>query len=1206
MDRYGNATTLSTEEEEDEPFYGSPACADRDVIWPGSDSEQTLEEIEQKRSRYEYHARRYLRGYQPVLQSATLRGPLSGWINPWRWVPPPAKEDDWWQPGSEDMLFTREKVMKRAADHGLGYLGPSEALAWCKASAQAEAGRNNKEESMERGTQAEIGHTLLGSDADESPVNSPTKGELLKSEPVDAYGEQSMVNHHSETPHTTEPANEEVRSKKRPIDSQWLKGSYVSKRARWDGPAIATPTPHPDMGERHRRRVQSFPKRSGSNTKTSVEPSRRSVSFADMPSAQQQINVTLNPATPDIALLDDDQAPGTSPLRTTFRSSALLQNNGILQPQTDEMDELHIESQESVLTSSSQKKSHRKYHGRSRDFPDTSVLDVEPDDLNAIAPRQPSLPSQLPSGRTKHNGTSRSRSNRLAKFQSKTPLTHDTGNLHEAADADEYSFVTEVALSSRDLEMFQYRKKRKRISSEALNPNPNDSGFKKDLHESPRMASESGPDDKAEHISDGQGSMAPDNVERRVVSLHVDLTPVPEDGAKDRSNLFDESWDLMEDAIQQPPDSSALSEPPVQAISPKQSPHTHISPIPTMISQPLKSWPKTGSSRSEQRSKSSQSHPSQSLPNLRKNSRGPSAVGMRVNISQDPNDVSTQSYNTSPPRPILNPPPELSSQINPDNILCGATSSSFKELQDMGDVQKRYSQPCTTFTSPIITKSNNHRDSKICDQMEMGDGSAHDLPLHRSRGIRSSGSNGCSQKPGQGDNVTLRCEVDEVTGAAAFSRPQRTQHTPEVHSILQENLAHAEHMGVEAKPEASAKLFTTRPISPAQDSCPTDVNVQQVQKSADSDNAYRGVERNETSISRDLEHFPGPKDAGSSVANIRSETSWEGCGDQSPWAAENLESLHMTWQISHSGLLSSSPPPINGAGRGVVPPENRIFSEERDWDHFERPQTPQNDVIKPFKDLMSPTPARETTDAHLKGDGLPNTQLLVTAATINPWASNLRNPSSKKSQKRVSFGILPSEEKENSQSNTFDNCDHSKQNPGSPPPPYHLGADEDIFDDGIGRNVPKFRRHFVAARQFRHILPQNQNSPQNSSPRLSAQAEAFITADREASGEQRRSKLSPRSPSRNFQPGRGRIEEDPWLRERSSESLKSSPKLPENKLENLVASFDMEEALGDMSDFLEDWSVDAELKKAKGSKELESSGCRESNGYKGRRLFGLA
>lgn len=1203
MDRYGNATALSTEEEE-EPFYCSPASADNDVIWPGSDSEQTLEEIEQKRSRYEYHARRYLRGYQPVLQSATLRGPLSGWKNPWRWVPPPAKEDDWWQPGSEDMLFTREKVMKRAADHGLGYLGPSEALAWCKASAQAEAGRNHKEESMERDTQVEIGNTLLGLDADASPVNSPTKGALLKSEPIDAYEEQSMVNHHSETSHTPEPANEEVRCKKRPIDSQWLKGSYVSKRARWDGPAIATPTPHPDMGERHRRWVQSFPKRSGSNTKTSIEPSRRSISFADMPSAQQQMNVTLNPATPNITPLDNDQTAGISPLGSMFRRSALPQNNGVLQLQEDEMDELYIESPDSVLTNSSPKRSRRKSHGRSRDYTDTSVLDVEPDDLNAITPRQPSLPGQLPSGRAKQNGTSRSRSNTLPKLQSKTPLRHDTENLHEAAYGDEYSFVTEVALSSRDLEMFQYRKKRKRISSEALNSNPNDSGVKKDLHESPRMASESGPDNNAEHLSDGQALMAPDNVERMEVSLHVDLAPIPEDEVKDRSNLCDESWDFMEDAIQQPPVSSALRKPPVQAISPKQSPHTHISPIPTMVSQTLKSWPETGSPRSKQPSKSSQSHPSQSLPNLRKNSGGPSAVGMRVDISQDPNDVSTQSYNTSPPRPILNPPSELSSQTKPANILCGATSSSFKELQDMRDVQKRYSQPCTIFTSPVITKSDDHRGSKIGEQMKMAVGSAHDLPLHRSRGIRSSGSNGCSPKAGQGDNVILRGAAEEVPGAAAVNRQQPTQHTPEFHSIFQENLTRAEHRGLEAKPEASVKPFTTRPVSPAQDNCPTGFNAQQAQKSTGSNNAYREVERDETSMSRALEHFRGPKDAGSSVANLKSEASWEGCGHQSPWAAEELESLHMTWQISHSEFLSSSPP-INGTSRGVVPPETGLFSEEQDWDHLGRPQTPQNDFIKPFKDFMSPTPAPEATDAYLKGDGLPNTQLLATAATNNPWTSKLRNPSSKKSQKRVSFGILPSEEKENSQSNTFENCDHSKQIPGSPPPP-DLDADEDIFDDGIVRNVPKFGRHFVAARQFRHILPQNQGSPQNSSPRLSAQAEAFITADREASREQRRSKSSSRSPSQNFESGRGRIEEDPWLTERSSESLKSSPKLPENKFEHLVASFDMEDALGDMSDFLEDWSVDVELKKAKESKEPESSGCRESNGYKRRRLFGLA
>jgi hypothetical protein len=1204
MDRYGNATAISTDEEEDEPFYCSPICADKNVIWPGSDSEQTVEEIEQKRLRYEHHARRYLRGYQPVLQSTTLRGPLSGWINPWRWVPPAAKEDDWWQPGSEDMLFTREKVMKRAADHGLGYLGPSEALAWCKASAQAEAGRINKEESVERDTQAEIGNTLVVLDANESPLDPPTKSELIKSDTIDPYEEHSMVNHNSETPRTTEPANEEVRSKKRHIDSQWLEGSYVSKRARWDGPAIATPTPQPDMGERHRRRVQSFPKRNGSNTRTSTEPSRRSVSFADMTSAQKQMEVNLNPAMPSTAPLDYGQAPGTSPPGTTFRRSAPLRNDGALQPQEDEIDELHTESQESIFTSSSRKRSHKKYHGRSRGFTNTSVLDVQPDDLNAITPRQPSLPSKLSSGHTKQNDTLRSRSNRLPKLRKSTPLAYDSENPHEAAAGDEYSFVTEVALSSRDLEMFQYRKKRKRIGSEALNPNPNDSGVKKDLRETPRMASEPGTDDQAEHLSDYRGSMAPDNIERTEVSLHVDSAPIPEDEVKYRSDLFDESWDLMEDAIQQPPDSSALSEPPVQTISPKQLPHTHISPIPTKVSQPFASWPKTGSSRSEQSSRSSPSHPLQSLPNLRKNSGGLPAVGMRVGISQDPNDRSTQSYNTSPPRPILNPPSELSSQTSPDNIQCGATSSSFKGVQDMGVVQKRYSQPCTSFTSPVIT-SDNHRGSEISDRMEMGVESAHDLRLNRSRGIPSSGSNGSSQKPGKGDNVTMRCAVDKVPGAPAVSRTQRTEHTPEAHRILQEKLARAEHMGVEGKPEASVKLFTTRPMSPAQDSCPIGVNGQQVQNGISSDNASREAKRDETSMSRALRDSPGPKDAGSSFAKIDSETSWEGCGHQSPWAGENPESLHMTWQNSHSGLMNSSPSPMNGTGKGAVSLENWLFSGERDWDHLERPLTPQNEVVKPFKDLMSPTTGPEATNAYLEGDGLPNTQLLVTAATNNPWTSTLRNPSSKKSQKRVSFGILPSEEKENSQPNTFDKCAHSKKIPGSPPPP-HLDADEDIFNDGIARNVPKFVRHFVAAKQLSYILPQNQGSPLNSSPPLSAQAEAFIAADRQAPGEQQRSRLSSRSPSRNPNPGRGRIEEDPWLRERSSESLKSSPKLPENNLGNLVASFDMEDALGVMSDFLEDWSVDAELKKAKGSKESESSGCRESNGHKRRRLFGLA
>jgi hypothetical protein len=50
-----------------------------------------------------------------------------------------------------------------------------------------------------------------------------------------------------------------------------------------------------------------------------------------------------------------------------------------------------------------------------------------------------------------------------------------------------------------------------------------------------------------------------------------------------------------------------------------------------------------------------------------------------------------------------------------------------------------------------------------------------------------------------------------------------------------------------------------------------------------------------------------------------------------------------------------------------------------------------------------------------------------------------------------------------------------------------------------------------------------------------------------------------------------------------------------------MANFDMDAALGEMSELLEDWSVDAELKKAKDDADKE----RVDNGLRRRRLFGL-
>ena len=104
----------------DEPLYYSAPQNPGDIIWAGSDTEQTPKEIHEKRLRYEEQARRYLGGRLPVLQSSGLRGPLEkGWVNPWGHRP--RRNRTWSQPDSEETLFTRSKVMMWAADMGLGH-----------------------------------------------------------------------------------------------------------------------------------------------------------------------------------------------------------------------------------------------------------------------------------------------------------------------------------------------------------------------------------------------------------------------------------------------------------------------------------------------------------------------------------------------------------------------------------------------------------------------------------------------------------------------------------------------------------------------------------------------------------------------------------------------------------------------------------------------------------------------------------------------------------------------------------------------------------------------------------------------------------------------------------------------------------------------------------------------------------------------------
>jgi hypothetical protein len=1196
MDRYDNVATQNTVEQEDEPFYCSPAYTEEDVICSGSDAEETAEEIAQKRARYEHHARRYLRGYLPVLQSASLRGPFTGWANPWRRVPS-AKPDDWWQPGSEDMLFTRERVMTRAADHGLGYLGPTEALAWCKASAQAEAQQIHgvRDRPVEQDDQAGIGDTLAGLYGDESTEFPPASDELLalNSDLETPNEEQSMLNHHSGTPIISDLDSEATRGTKRPVDSQWLMGSYVSKRARWDGPTIATPTPQPEKGERCHRRHESFPKRNGSLNRTSRELSRLSSGLADIPSTHRRTDITFEPDTPNISLPNASQTSGTS-RQNSGHETIFEQNSGLLQQEEEQVDELHEQSPESVFTSSPRNGSRKKSRRRSRRTADDSLLDMEQDDLNAATPHQHSSPSILPSSRFTNNGNLSSSSDKLPKHLRKIPERGNDRHAHNMDCEDEYSFITEVAPSSRDLEMFRYRKKRKRVELDTEKPDSNVFGLAVASDKSPRVSSprDLGRLDKPQPNDLGQIEAEPDD--KTKTTPDAEAPPIAKVDKKERSHHSDESWDFVDDAVEQPTLHSVEKGISAQTISMTRLSHTDCK-SPIRIPQPM-----TSSQHSRLSHKSNQSsHQSQLLPDLRRGVSRPSAATRGMSYSQDPNDASTQSYNTSPPKPTLDPPSKPSSRSDPDNVQNEARA--LEDIQDvMEDVQKRLSQHSPRFMSPKMMQGGIFQTSVDGYQGELEARPFHGVPLDRRQAPRSSGLTSSSHTSVQGVEIEKACEVDAVIEPVTMGQAQRNQVQHTQYLPLQ-MLVRIESTEKEPESEAIPEITATR-HTPYTEAGLLDIRRPEVETRTNSGEPARDVLRDESVMSGSLGAPREVEKSGSNTANFDSETSWEGCGPQSPWAAENLElpPVNAASKVYQNESLDGSASWVDCVHEDFSPRSGPDL-EEQDGEHLERPQTPRGDIITPFKDLMSPTPVPQAAGSQMEGNGLLNTQSLVDAATNNPWTSNLRGPSSTKFKKRVSFGVLQYEEKENSPPNVSKNMKYSTRTPSSPPPPQH-GSEDDDFDDGTPI-VPKFIGHFVAARQFQHMLPQHQSSPPNSSARLSAQAEAFMAADREASAEQRRSTSAPKSPSRKLKSRRDRQGDSSRGRDRSLGSFQTNLKLPER---NLMASFDMEDALGDMSDFLgDDWSVDAELKKAKESKEAESSRHRESNGYKRRKLFGL-
>jgi hypothetical protein len=440
---------LNVYPQNEEPFYHSSAYSPDDMVCEGSDSELTDEELRLKRLRYEDHAQKYMRGCLPILQSARLRGPLedrSEWSNPWRYHPPYRRINN------NESLQARRDVTSadRGANDGLRVAGQP-----VVSSSMVPPGTNK----------------INSSPWITEPGNTPQNTEQqVHRAAIQASSSNDIPN--NKVPAAAYSTLEELREERRTdtthqnrgVDSQWLKGSYVSKRARWHDPEMETPTPNPQV---YNQRLQ----RKAQGTAITGGPTERHLSSNPLSSF------------PDIARQSasahSQQINGLN--RTIELSRSVFQ---YIQP-----------SGQSSISYSQHLHSESGHYAQQKLYQPPSP---NHDSSSAFTPGERSTDGSclvLQADHTPRFGTGYSHvqnTESIASTLSKLPLpSGSTGRKEQNTTEDEMSFVTEVAPSSRNLEEFQFKKRRIRGKLSASAPGDSkSSGFNSQQIANPRLAAD--------------------------------------------------------------------------------------------------------------------------------------------------------------------------------------------------------------------------------------------------------------------------------------------------------------------------------------------------------------------------------------------------------------------------------------------------------------------------------------------------------------------------------------------------------------------------------------------------------------------------------------------------------------------------------------------------------------------------------------------
>jgi len=1190
MRTYGPRVCQQSTQENEEPYHCTPVYKPSDIICPGSDTEETPEETRVKRRRYEDAAKRYMAGQKPRILSASLRGPLtkeSGWVNPWRHRPRRSKNGDWWQPRSEGMLFTRENVIERAVAYGLGYMTAKEALAWCKASAEAEAEEDGFPPTDDhhgsvkepRSEEEEVLAYNLGKDSidevlrDHHDEKLPSRLNLQK--------HSSMLDNYRATTFMDDGETRRTRIAKRPSDTNWLKGSYVSKRARWEAPAHPSPTP-----QRAPRGHIKRPNRSDS-ARTHLEKS--TIFLHETMEANDETCLNIHPPRPSSIF--------PQPLAAKPRS--LPQDHGQL---------FILGSEEAKL-------------------------------IKAPHMLQPSK-SLVSLVNTSSSGSNRPPVPLRDMPPSRSPETIST---------EEDSFITDVAPSSREVDRFVFRKKRT-----AHKPKNVERLFRQ-LEENHDKYPNT-PHNLSTIITTPEGlcnaNLSPPANLTVSAGVHVQANfGVKEVDVTEINTLNLQPDDLASNII----DNSCIS----IATEDKTSKHPLEQNLSTEIPRKRAgTWPKTGGFFTPPSQKSWHNNsqlPKTLPPTIQANSKSEEEAVVKY---QDLNIISS-SATVTPTRsrrfPARTPGltresskvtrlRQFSFEKNSDGFLFSPHGSPIKE-------------PHTRAASDQIpVRSQNMGCDSSHVQIERED--SKDYTQHDLLGVFWEGLDGCNTSKGNGpfdlhditdtgqDHdedtmdlierwfsqncssmsprlepqgcVALHNKCVDLERAQLISSPMEGEsedavddsdqdiNVTEVPCLLNgpidtedEKVArppHSSHVNIETT-DSNTALNT--PICTGSDPEQRHYQTTQLSQSPFAQELFdvaRPVLELETD-DRD-NNFP-------TVSDADSEASWPGCGPQSPWdpKASSLvparKGVNIGSGIHTINTLNSDP---------LFEHDLKLQGVEtkKDSSYIEPPMTAEEEDpegIRPFSDFISPSRSPKFQE-QLSQERQTSTQQIIDAALKNPWVSSLKTRTSQRVEKWVSFNHLVSDDCEAS---NIEFPEDFKEPPGSAPSLEEEPFEEDIFGTK-STPVASFNSHFNAARRSTHVLSENTHCTQIS-PSPAAQAEAFIAADLDSLRNGAQSLRSTNVASMTSLPktSSNNNENSHWQsREQECFVLKSpppkSPSPTRQTYGSRMASFNIEEALDQMGDFLEDWSVEGELKKVKG---MPSTKEVQEDGQKTRRLFRL-